>query len=480
MEKRTKRLSLDYLEAGDSIEQYENSKDYPKGITKKMVLNDAIHIAWPSFIELTLTQLTSMVDLMMVGQLGSWAITSVGLTTQPKFLMMTLFMALNVGVTALVARYKGADKKDKANEVLRHGLIFTLLISIVSATIGFNFAENLVHFMGATEEITLVNGTSYLKIQALGIVFVALTSVCTAALRGVGDSKIAMKYNVMANVVNVVFNYLLIGGNFNFPKLGVVGASLATVIGQVVAFGLAIRAITKNDNYLKLNIKSKFVFEKDILADILKIGIPAMIEQLFMRTGMIIYSRTVSALGTVAFATHNVCMNIQGLSFMIGQGFSVSATSLVGQSIGKKRVDMVKHYSKATQKIGLIVAGMLGIVFMFFGGQIVGLYTNEIEVISQGAIIMMFLAFMQPFQALQSITAGALRGAGDTKTTAMIIFITILIVRPLFAIIMINYLNWGLYGAWFALFADQLLRTILIMARYWRGKWYNVKLKGHN
>lgn len=474
----TNRLALDYIEAGENIEDHLSEKQLPEGITKKMLLNDVVKIAGPSFVELTLTQLTSMVDLMMVGQLGSWAITAVGLTTQPKFLLMTLFQSMNVGATAMVARYKGAGNQKKANDVLRQSLALTLGLALLMSVLGYLFAAPMIQFMGATDEISLVSGTSYLQIQMIGFVFMALTTTITAALRGVGDSKTAMKYNVVANVVNVFFNWLLIYGNLSMPKMGVAGASLATVIGQCAAFLLASYAIIKKGGYLEFSLKGRFVPDVDILANIFKIGIPAMIEQLFMRFGVIIYSKTVASLGTVAFATHNVCMNIQAMSFMIGQGFAVSATSLVGQSLGKKRADMAHHYGKTTQRLGMIVSVGLGLIFFILGEPIVSLYSNEAIVIHQGAKILMFVALIQPFQASQFILAGALRGAGDTKATAIVIFVTTLLVRPILAIVMIHVLNWGLYGAWVALVCDQLLRSLMIWIRYHSGKWQTLKLKG--
>ena len=114
-----------------------------------------------------------------------------------------------------------------------------------------------------------------------------------------------------------------------------------------------------------------------------------------MRFGVILYSKTVASLGTVAFATHNVCMNIQALSFMIGQGFAVSSTSLVGQSLGKKRTDMAHHYGKVSQQIGIGFSLVLALIFFVIGGPIVSLYSNEPEVIEQGTRILMFLALIQ-------------------------------------------------------------------------------------
>lgn len=474
--KTAPKMALDYVETGDggphSYGMDEKfSKKLPEGVTSKLLYDDIVRIAWPSFIELILTQLASMVDMMMVGQLGAWALTSVGLTTQPKFMMMTMFMAMNVGATAMVARYKGAGEPEKANGILRQALLLTFVLGVISSIVGFIFSEPLIAFMGATDQQTLEGGTIYLKIQFLGFVFMALTTTVTATLRGVGDSRTAMVYNLVANLVNVVGNYLLIYGKFGFPEMGIAGASLATVIGQCVAFVLAFASILSRKSYLHLSFRESWRPDWQALGSIFKIGFPAMIEQAVMRCGMIIYSKTVAGLGTVAFATHQVCMNIQALSFMNGNAFAVSATSLMGQSLGKKRPDMAQAYCSRTQRVGMLTSAVISVILFFFGGQVVALYNNDPIIVETGANIMKMMALIQPFQSSQFILAGALRGAGDTKATAMIIFVTVLLVRPALAIFSINVLNWGLYGAWIAMIADQLLRTTFVFGRFNSGKW---------
>ena len=129
------QMALELVPPGTYEEEEERKKlkkvPLPENITSKMLYKDIVHIAWPSLIELTLTQLASMVDMMMVGRLGSPALTAVGLTTQPKFLLMTLFMSLNVGATAMVARYKGAGKPEKANLILRQAFLMTFILSLL-------------------------------------------------------------------------------------------------------------------------------------------------------------------------------------------------------------------------------------------------------------------------------------------------------------------------------------------------------------
>ena len=474
-------LALDLLEPGnDDTDSYGRnervSKKLPAEVSSGMLYKDVVRIAWPSFIEMMLTQLTSMADLIMVGRLGPWAITSVGLTTQPKFLLMSLFMAMNVGATALIARSKGEGDREKANAFLRQALLLSFILSVVASSIGFIFSEQMVRFMGAADAETLAGATIYLRIQMAGFITFGLASTITATLRGVGSTRIAMIYNMIANIVNVILNYCLIYGNCGFPRMEVAGASLATIIGQFAAFVIALSVVLRGNHYLHLRFSEGFKPRWDYIRSIFKIGIPALAEQLIMRTGVIIYSKTVASLGTVAFATHQVCMNIQALSFMTGQAFAVSATSLVGQSLGKKRPDMAQAYTSRTRRIGMSVAIMLALIFFFFGKIIVSLYSDEPEVIIQGAKILMFVAFTQPFQSSQFILMGALRGAGDTRATAIVIFFTVLLIRPGLAILFVKVMKWGLSGAWIALVTDQLIRSTLVLLRFNSGKWKRIKV----
>ena len=484
--KKALSTTLDRLPSGDASmnEDLKVSNKLPEGVKSKELYKDIVHIAWPSFVELLLTQLVSMADMMMVGgiggeanpQLGVDAITAVGLTTQPKFLMMTAFIAMNTGVTALIARYKGQGDKEKANLVLRQGMMLTFISTLILSVLGVIFSRQMVIFMGGKGDSIINQATVYLQIQLAGFATVALTSTITAALRAVGDSRTCMIYNLIANGVNVIFNWLLIGGNLGFPELGVAGASIATVFGQLVAFIIALCVILRGNSFLKLEPKKGFTPNKAMLSNITTIGFPAAVEQLLMRVGMVIFAKTVAELSTTAYATHQVCMNIQALSFMTGQAFAVSATSLVGQSLGRKRPDMAQAYCSKTRNIGFGVAVFLGLTFALFGGDIVSLYNKDASIIEMGGKIMLFVALLQPFQTSQFIIAGGLRGAGDTKATAKITTVTVLIVRPVVAILLVKA-GLDLYGAWIALACDQLLRTALVFLRYKSGKWKLIKLK---
>lgn len=454
----------------------------PDGLTHKQLYKDVLMIAWPSFLELVLTQLTGMADQIMVGRLpgeiGVQALSAVGLSTQPKFLLMTMVQALNVGATAMVARARGRNDREQANQVFRQSVIFNVLLSAIMMALGIIFTVPLLKLIGGSgiSDSTYAYAADYFRIQMMGFVPLCITFTFTAVLRGTGETRIPLVYNTMANIINVVFNYLLIYGKLGLPRMEVLGASLATVIGQTSAFIFAMIIVLDKRRYLHLDLKEKFRYDPDIMKNVIKIGIPSMVEQLFMRAGMMLFTRTITGLGDVAYATHNICMNIQAMSFMTGQAFANSATTLMGQSLGKKRLDMAENYTRHTKTVGTISAIVLAVLFALFGKYVVALYNNTPEVVDIGGKILFFVAFMQPFQAGQFITAGALRGAGDTRFPALAIAITVLGVRASFAFILVTLMHFGLWGAWIALVCDQLIRSWLIGWHYRKGKWRFIRL----
>lgn len=488
-EKREKVIptTLDRLPYGnytaESITKKMSKPQMPEGVTRGMLMKDAFVIAWPSLVELILTQLTSMADQMMVGRLpgeaGVIALSAVGLAAQPKFLLMTMMQALNVGSTAVIARFRGQQNREKANQVFKQAILLNLMLSIVLTIMGIAFCEPLIHFTSGSGvgETTLAQAVVYLKIQLYGFVPLVLTFTMTAALRGIGDSRTPMIYNTIANVVNLFFNYTMIYGKLGFPALGVAGASVATVIGQTVAFFIAIGIILSKKRYVYIDFKEKFTFDKTLMGNVITIGIPSMIEQLFMRAGMIIFTRSVSGLGTTMYATHQVCMNIMSMSFMMGQAFANATTTLMGQSLGKRRYDMAVLYMKQTRFLGMCVSLVMGAVLILFGKVIVGLYNTTPEVVETGGKILMIIAVAQPIQSAQFIVAGGLRGAGDTKYTAVVTAITVFGLRSGLAVLLITVLKLGIWGAWIAIISDQCVRSILVLHRYNSGKWARMALR---
>ena len=478
----TVTTTLDRLPAGrptaEELRGRVRLPTLPEGVAHRMLVRDVVVISLPSLVELVLTQLTSIADQIMVGNLpgeqGVAGLAAVGLAVQPKFLLMTTLMALNVGTTALVARFRGQQRRDRANQAFRQGTVLGFLISVLFMLAGLALAEPMVRFMagtGSMSESTVALGARYLTIQLYGFLPLCVTFTVTAALRGVGETRLPLLYNTVANVVNIFLNWVMIYGHLGCPALGVEGASWATVIGQCVAFVIAMVIVLDRRRYLHLDLGSRFRFDRDLLGNLVTVGVPSMVEQILLRAGIIIYSRTVAGLGDTDFATHQVCMSIQALSFLMGQAFANASTTLMGQSIGKGRYDMAALYVRQSRNLGILASLVLAALLVLFNRDIISLYNATPAVVESGARILILLAASQPFQADQFITSGALRGAGDTRFTAAAIAVTVLLLRNALGLLMVNILGWGLWGAWIALIADQCSRTFVVAARYARGRW---------
>ena len=480
------KTTIDTLEFGEIDAEKEGKyKKYklPDGVDKGMMRSDILTIALPSLVELVLTSLTSMADQIMVGrlpgQLGVQALSAVGLCMNPKFILMTALMAINTGTTAVVARYRGMGNQEKANQTFKQSLIFNIFLSAIMMVIGVVFARELIGLIAGNgiSETTVEYAVTYFRIQMYGFIPLMMTNTVTSTLRAIGDSKMPMVYNTIANIVNLFFNYGLIYGKLGMPEMDVAGASLATVIGQCVAFVIAMYIMFSKKRYVYIDFKEKTGYNKTIMSNVLGIGLPSMLEQLCLRIGIIIYSRIVASLGDISYATHMVCMNIQSLTFMSGMAFQNSATTLMGQSLGRRRLDMADNYTRMTRNISFWISCIIGVVLALFGGQIVNIYNSTPEIVEMGGKLLAIVAITQPFQSSQFVTTGALRGAGDTKYPAVVIFICTLIVRSVLGYIFVIQLDMGLIGAWFAIVVDQLLKTAMIFARYNTGKWRFFKLQ---
>ena len=207
------------------------------------------------------------------------------------------------------------------------------------------------------------------------------------------------------------------------------------------------------------------------MSNVIGIGLPAMLEQICLRIGIIIYSRIVASLGDVAYATHQICMNIQSMTFMTGMAFANSATTLMGQSLGKRRLDMADNYTRMTRSMSFALSCVIGVGLALFGGKIVGIYNSTPEIIEIGGRLLLTVAFVQPFQSSQFVTAGALRGAGDTKSPLIITLASMWGVRVLGATVLIRVMGLGIHYVIIAMDTDNIVRMLLFWRKYAKGEW---------
>ncbi len=440
-----------------------------------------IKLTIPVFLELLISSLFGMVDMMMVGNSGLPSVTTpsiaaTGITNQVMFIGIALAQAMSAGGTAMISRYSGANQKEKIPNVVKH-LILLMIVLIIIPFVSINqlFPKKIMAFIGA-EQATISIGLNYFKIVIFGFIFQSLNLSIFASMRGAGDTRTPMIINICINLLNVFGNYILIFGKLGLPAMGVTGAGISTSISHLIAFFILLGILLKKVHIVKLDLNKGFKFNKAILQNLFRVGGPAALEQVGFRFGVILFIRIVSGLGTVAYATHQVVSNILSLSFAPGQSFGIAASTLVGHSLGQENVARANTYIKETNRLALIASAFFGLLFFFFGSKIVSLYTTDQAVILESQNVMKLIALIQPFQASSFAISGGLRGAGDTVSTLIVTIIGVVLIRLTLAHVLINIVGLGLIGAWIAMLSDQIIRWIGISLRYRTGKWKDIKL----
>ncbi|MDR1835259.1 MAG: MATE family efflux transporter [Fusobacteriaceae bacterium] len=435
----------------------------------------SFRMAWPCVVEAILVSAIGAADTMMVGSLGAKAIAAVGLTNQPKFLLLAVIMSLNVGVTAVISRRKGEENVEGANHFLRQSILLSLTLSLLLSVTGWIFAREILLLAGAQADV-IDDSVIYYKIIAFNIFFTGISLTINAAQRGVGNTKISMRTNVAANIVNVILNYFLIGGHWIFPRLEVRGAALATAIGGFVGMVLSIASLLYRTYFLDLRGKYSWKIDWKALRPFFAISGSAAVEQVFMRIGFFSYSVIVAKLGTLAFAVHQICMHVANFSFAFGDGIGIGSSSLIGQSLGAKRPDNAVIYGNVGQRMAFVVSTVLCVLFVISRRYIVMAFNREAHIVSEGAFIILIMAATTHLQTSQAVFLSCLRGAGDTKFVAMISLVSIAVIRPLSALVLCFGLKLGLAGAWYALFFDQAMRFYLSKRRFNGLGWTRLRL----
>lgn len=441
-------------------------------------IRKTLDMAWPAMLESFFTAFAGLVDSLMVSSMGSHAVAAVGLTTQPKFLGLSLFIAANVSISALVARRKGQGKREEANNIFATFLIFILLAAVVLSVFLVVLADPIIRLCGS-EELTHDSAVLYFRIIMGGMIFNVVQMGVNSAQRGAGNTRITMRTNLVSNTVNIIFNYLLIQGHCGFPALGIRGAALATVLGTVVASIMSVLSVWKKDNFVSI----PFIFSQKIkpsleaFLNIIKVGYSVFAEQVLMRIGFMLTAIMAAKQGTDAMAAHQVGMNIMGLSFSFGDGLQATAVALIGYSLGAKQPERAKEYGRTCRMIGGVIAVLLAVVYFSGAGFLMRLFfEGEEHIVSIGVSIMHVIIFVVMLQIAQVIYMGCLRGAGDTLYTAVASTISVTLVRTAGSWFFGYVLGMGITGIWFGVLADQLSRFLFGSIRFRRGKWTEIKI----
>ncbi len=395
-------------------------------------------------------------DLIMVGVLGARAIAAVSIFLPLRLVLLTVARSLASAITILAANKFGAGENAGIKVLLRQSFTISSVLIIILHLLFFCFFEKLVVLMGAQSDY-LALALAYGNIAVGAVLINSLSLILQGILLGIGQTSSIMKSNIIGNLLNIVCNYFLITGFGSFAGWGVRGAAISTVIGSLCTLGITLW-IMWHERFFDSGLWQ--LPDKKFWREFLPVFGGVFSELGAERIGMLAYGWMTARLGTLPYAVHSICYNICDLSYDFIFGFGKANMVLAGQARGAADYSGWKQYRSLGFRWGFGLALIFFAIIYFGQVPIFSLYSQESDALALSGTVMFWVAAVGIPQAHAIITAGILRGSGQTASVAAYSFVLITILRPLMTAVFIYYFDMGIVGAWVAMFCDQSLRSL--------------------
>ncbi|EFG28767.1 MATE family efflux transporter [Fusobacterium periodonticum] len=436
-------------------------------IENRKLIKNIFQITLPAVFDLLAQTLIMAFDMKMVSSLGPSAISSVGVGTAGMFALIPALIAVATGTTALLSRAYGADNKIEGKKAFTQSFFIAVPLGIFLTIIFLLFSEQIINLVGNAKDMNLKDAILYQNMTVIGFPFLGISIATFYAFRAMGENKIPMIGNTLALVLKLILNFLLI---YLF-KWGIFGAALSTTLTRLFSAIFSIYLVFwSKKNWISLKVKD-LKFDYFTSKRILKVGIPAAVEQLGLRIGMLIFEMMVISLGNLSYAAHKIALTAESISFNLGFAFSFAASALVGQELGKGSSQKALKNGYICTIIAMIVMSTFGLFFFIIPQFLVSLFTKDKDVIELATMALKIVSICQPFSGASMVLAGALRGAGDTKSVLLITYLGIFLIRIPITYLFLDVLNLGLAGAWIVMTIDLAIRSSLAFYIFRRGKW---------
>ncbi len=439
----------------------------PHPIDRRSILG----LAWPVVATNLLTTAVSWVDLIMVSQLGKETVAAVGLAGFLQTLLWALFMSVQIGASIVVAQAYGAGDRRGAELGLGQALLVGGGLSVPLAAVLFVPGRGpLVAAFRAfdAEPAVAAIGSEYLHVVLLAIPALMLSLVCQGALRAAGDTRTPLWLTGTGNLLNVSLNYLLIFGHFGFPELGAVGAAWGTVLARSVEALLYVTLLSSDRLRLRLRARNLLVSPPQI-RELVRLGTPAAIEQFVINLGFLIYNRAIASYGTDALAAYQVGVILLQAAFMPGFGFSVAATTLVGQWVGAGDPETARLAGRRCRTLAVALMSVLGALFFVAARPFARAIIDDDGVVDIATQFIQLLALSQPAMAVHFAMSGALRGAADTKSPLLAAILAMYGVRLPFSLAGAFLFQAPVLLAFLGMLGAHHVRAGVLMWRWRRG-----------
>ena len=442
----------------------DEGKRMEGNLTKGPILKTLTKLAIPIMASSFLGTLYNITDMAWIGLLGSKAVAGVGVGGMFTWLSQGLAAMARMGGQVQVAQCIGRGERDRAHGFAQAAVQLATLMGMAYAVISLVFTRQMVAFFQLTDPEAQTAALSYTKIACGLIVFSFLTLTMTGLYTAQGDSKTPFLANLIGLVTNMILDPVLILGPGPFPKLGVVGAAIATVTAQAIVMMMMILGviIQKKENVLK-GIRLTAKIPKEYLGGLCRIGIPTAIQPLAYCAISMVLTRLVSAYGAEAVATQRVGGQIESISWNTADGFAAALNAFIAQNYGAGKMERVrKGYRASLWTVG-IWGLLISFVFICFPQAIADIFFHEPKAVATAVGYLVIIGFSEAFMCVELTTVGALSGLGRTRLCS-IISITFTSARIPLAIILGGLI--GLSGIWWALSITSIIKGIIFTCTF--------------
>ncbi len=431
--------------------------------------NKLIKILLPLLIEQLLVVTVGMLDSVMVSSAGEAAVSGVSLVVPVNLLLNIIFTALATGGTVVCSQLLGQKDYKAAKEAAKQLYYLTFLLSVLITFFALVFRKPLLSlFFGKVEADVMACAESYFFITALSYPFVALSGSGAAIFRATGNTKITLYIALGTNSVNIIGNAVLIYGF----RLDVVGAAVATLVS--VALGAVVNTVLCCNPKYSVYIEEPFRYRPDfsMLRKILYIGVPSGVENGMYQFGKLITQSLVSSLGTAAIAANVAGQQLASLVDALGHAVGLCVVTVVGRCIGAGESKQAKKYAKTLLGTGYAVLTAMSVLLILLSKPLIGLYglSAEASMLAHG-LILIYSAMTIVFWPLSFIMPYVFRAASDVRYTTAVSMLSMWLCRVALSYILVLWLDLGLSGVWYAMFADWIVRTVFFTARFFSNKW---------
>ena len=438
-----------------------------------------LSLAWPTILEQVFQTLVQYVDSAMVGRIGAEASATVGVTGTATWLLTGFSFAAGVGFLACISRAIGAGDFVLARRVSAQSIVFSLLLGTVSGGLGILISGSLPGWMGADPALHR-DAAIYFAIVSAALVVRSPMIVFSSVLRAAGDMRTPMLVNVTANVVNVLFNFLLIyetrtiqilGRSITIwgAGMGVAGAALGTAISFVAGFLLMLPVLYRNPAISPKEFP--LLPNRAILHQVIGIAIPSALQRLVLCLGQMVFTAQVTSLGTVPLAAHSIAITAEQAFYMPGSGYQAAATTLCGQALGAGDKERIRKIARRCALLSVGTLAATGLLLFTFPGAVMSIFTPDPAVIALGAAVLRLVSVSEPFFGLTMVLEGVFNGIGDTRPGFYISMVSMWGFRILPTLLCVRVFGLGLTAVWCCMVADVIGRSLLLAIRFLKGRW---------